>query len=235
MAEFHWLLPRRAALSLLAALVLLAGQMALINHQAAAGPVYKSKDAQGNTVYSDLPPRGQQAKPVTLGAGNNYTPPEVTFKAPPAAPEEVAPAEFAGYQKLAILTPTADATVHDNEGKVPLSFALDPTLQPGNNVQVLLDGRVIANAASTNGVGALTNVDRGTHEIRLEVRDTAGKVLIQSSPVTFHMLRTSVLLGPTAQGTKSAARRAAGATNNQAVIHPAPHASTPIATPAKRP
>lgn len=232
MAEFHWLPSRRAALSVLAMLV---SQIAWLDQQAVAGPVYKSKDAQGNTVYSDLPPRGQQAKPVALGAGNNYTPPEVTFKAPPPTPEEVAPAEFAGYQKLAILTPTADATLHDNEGKVPLSFALDPTLQPGNNVQVLLDGRVIANAASTNGVGALTNVDRGTHEIRLEVRDTVGKVLIQSSPVTFHMLRTSVLLGPTAQGTKGIARRAAGATNNKAVIHPAPHAPTPNATPPRRP
>ena len=131
--------------------------------------------------------------------------------------------------------PSADLTLHDNQGKVPISFALAPMLQPGNNVQVLLDGRPMANAAGASGVGGLADVDRGTHELRMEVRDSAGKVLIQSSPVTFHMLRTSVLLGPTAQGKNGPAQRPAGATNDKAIPHPAPHAPTPSKPAARKP
>ena len=214
---------------------LLCGILLLLAGQVLAAPVYKSKDAQGNVVYSDVPPRGQPAKPVNLGAGNSYTPPEVTFKAPPPPIEQAAAPDFTGYEKLAILTPATDLTIHDNEGKVPLTFALAPTLQPGNSVQVLLDGRAIANAANSSGVGQLVNVDRGTHELRMEVRDPAGKVLIQSSPVRFHMLRTSVLLGPTAQANSGPARRPAGATNNQAAPRVAPHAPMPKTTPVHAP
>ena len=226
MAAVLWLRHHRVASSLTG--LFLIGVCGLLSSHASAGAVYKSKDAQGNTVYSDVPPKGQSAKPLNLGAGNNYTPPEVTFKASAAQQQEVpAPPEFAGYEKLTILTPTADATIRDNEGKVPLTFSLVPALQPGNNVQVLLDGKAVPNAASNNGIGALINIDRGTHEIRMEVRDTAGKVMIQSSAVRFHMLRTSVLLGPNAQGSNGAARRPGGATNDKMVPHPAPHAPAP--------
>jgi len=58
-----------------------------------------------------------------------------------------------------------------------------------------MDGALSAAEAEGTSI-FLGNVDRGTHTISLRIVDRAGNVLIQSDPVTFHLLRHSILHKP---------------------------------------
>jgi hypothetical protein len=42
----------------------------------------------------------------------------------------------------------------------------------------------------------LANVDRGTHSANVEIIDDAGKVLMVSIPITFHLLRVAAAPRP---------------------------------------
>jgi hypothetical protein len=77
---------------------ILACAMTLAFSQAALAEIYKSKDAEGNTVFTDKPAT-QEAKPVELAPTNIAEPPEEMpepVEAPAAAPAPQAPAPAEG-------------------------------------------------------------------------------------------------------------------------------------------
>jgi hypothetical protein len=72
---------------------------------------------------------------------------------------------------------------------------LQPRLQPGHRIRLLLDNAPTGSAQS-NGVFALTNADRGTHTVAAQVVDDDGAVVFTGSSTTFHLQRHSVLNTP---------------------------------------
>ena len=72
-----------------------------------------------------------------------------------------------------------------------IAATVSPNIDPGHTVQALIDGNVAAEGPSTSF--ALTNIDRGTHALVVQIVDEAGNVLIASPEITFHMLRYSAL------------------------------------------
>ncbi len=77
---------------------ILACAMTLAFSQAALAEIYESKDAEGNTVFTDTPAT-EEAKPVELAPTNIAEPPEEMPKpaeAPAAAPAPQAPAPAEG-------------------------------------------------------------------------------------------------------------------------------------------
>ncbi len=77
---------------------MLACAITLAFSQASLAEIYKSKDAEGNTVFSDTPAT-QEAKPVELSPTNIAEPPEEMPEppaAPAAAPAPQAPAPAEG-------------------------------------------------------------------------------------------------------------------------------------------
>ena len=58
-------------------------------------------------------------------------------------------------------------------------------------VTILLDGKEIGQGKS-NAL-SLTNVDRGTHTLRAEVKNAQGATVISASPITFTLQRASLL------------------------------------------
>jgi hypothetical protein len=99
----------------------------------------------------------------------------------------LAPAALAQGVTVAIGRPAQDETVHDNQGNVSVLVGVEPTLAPGNQVVLLVDGRSVGRQ---NGpVFALTSIDRGTHTLQAQVLDANGNMLATSAPVTFHMWR----------------------------------------------
>jgi hypothetical protein len=179
--------PARPALLAWAVLVVL-----LLPAAALADRIYRSVDAQGRPVFSDKPPT-EDAQPLDMA-------PLMTFEAPPleAAPhysDPIAAASGPAYEALAIVSPRHDEAVRSNTGDVSITTRLTPVLRTDHRLQFLLDGQVV-DGAPDGGTFNLTNVHRGTHVVQARVVDEGGRVLIESSPVTFHMLQISVLTRP---------------------------------------
>ena len=165
--------------------------MYLFVTSALADEVYRSVDESGNVVYTDKPSPDAEIIQVdevqtvdTPDPGKfEYTPPKN-------------PASTSIYTKLEITSPENDQTIRSNSGDISISAVLAPGLNiaAGDQLVLALDG----NDVSTRGPQFdLQNIDRGTHSVTVAVKDKAGKVLIQSAPVTFTVQRFAAQPKPT--------------------------------------
>jgi len=152
--------------------------------------IYKSLDAEGNIVYSDTP---------TIGAEKITPPPISTFKsgpglkpAKPVADDKTAKPPTS-YTSFSILQPENDVTIWDNQGSIPLSMKLDPELDTdnGHSIWVYIDGKAVVKK-SPSLVQPITGIDRGTHKIRAEIRDGAGKVLKRTKTISVHLKKHAI-------------------------------------------
>jgi hypothetical protein len=154
-----------------------------------AGPngteIYKSLDAEGNTVYSDTP---------TTGAEKITPPPISTVETSPAhnpaqpETEDKTTKPPTSYTSFSITQPKNDDVIWDNLGSIPLSLSLEPALDTadGHGVWVYIDGRALVKN-SPSLVQPISGIDRGTHMIRAEIRDSAGMVLKRTNTISVHL------------------------------------------------
>ncbi|WP_236124169.1 DUF4124 domain-containing protein [Pseudomonas cichorii] len=154
----------------------------------ATADVYTYIDANGNRVFTDQPHKN--AKRVEIPPSNNMTgtPPAPTRQATPAKPK--ARAMFR-YQLLRVLVPEPDGTVRSTSGDAIVTVTSEPALQPGHNYRLLLDGQPVGQPGRSP-VFALSNIDRGTHQLSVEIFDEFGRVLEKTPNQPFHMLRISL-------------------------------------------
>lgn len=153
--------------------------------------VYRWKDEQGNLHFSDSAPQSHEFEtveiPPVLSVPAFKTPPEASF-----VPEEKADSE--PYQSFSIVNPEHDSAIRSNAGDVMVNIAMQPPLRGNHNIVLLMDGNRAAE--SRQSTFQLSNVDRGTHTLQAEVRNSAGKTLMTTDPVEFTVLRVSVLNQP---------------------------------------
>lgn len=156
--------------------------------------IYKTRDANGNVIFTDVPPlkEGKPADPVVLKETNNWDGPS-TDKATTRTPwivdekgDETAD-EFVPYSTLNIVNPTNDASVRENSGRITVTVDILPPLLANQQLRLLMDGKAMGQGPGPSF--PLENVDRGTHSLLLEVVDSTGQSLQQSSVTTFHMQR----------------------------------------------
>ncbi|XOV84065.1 MAG: DUF4124 domain-containing protein [bacterium] len=163
--------------------------------------IYKTTDAQGNVVFTDIPPR-DNAQSVELTQGNLYQPALSSPAATPASPDAqaeqdpAADAPSAGYDRIAITSPAHDESLRENTGNINVTVAMDPALDTsaGHRLQVLVDGQVAGEAPGATI--SLQNVDRGTHTLIAQVIDANNSVLASSDAVVVHLHRYSILNAP---------------------------------------
>lgn len=159
----------------------------LLLGQPLAAEVYTYIDAEGNRVFTDKPKTGNaQRVTITPSNGMSATP----SPAPAVAPAQ-ADAPALAYQMLRILLPQPDATIRDSAGKLIVTATSEPVLHPGHGYRLLLDGQ-IAGAAGRSPVFALENVDRGTHQLAVEIVDAQGRIVERTPSQPLHMLRISL-------------------------------------------
>lgn len=165
----------------------------------AVAQIYKTVDADGNVVFTDVPPNNPSGA-VELKEYNTYealqpTNPTVRLSPDPDSDRQTPAREPVSYSKIAIVGPASDETLRRNDGNVSVTVESEPAVdrQSGHEYQVLLDGTIAARGNGTTFL--LENTDRGTHQLTVQVIDQGGKILGQSSPVTFHLLRFSALSG----------------------------------------
>lgn len=155
--------------------------------------VYKWVDENGVVQYGDRPPEG--AERVDLPPSSTYEPRELPAVEKDESGQAEDEAVIVPYSQVAITQPQDDETVRDNSGNVPLSVELEPPLQQGHRMAVVIDGRTIFDQLTGTQV-TLTDVNRGTHSLQVKVLDADGVELAASSAVTFHMHRATVLRPP---------------------------------------
>ena len=150
---------------------------------AANADVYRSVDDSGNIVYSDKP--SPEAEKIHIDEIQ-------TIEAPDVGPFEYTPPKNPEgpsiYTKLEITSPEDGATIRSNSGEISINSVLEPGLNIAARHQLvlILDGSDV----STGGPQFnLENVDRGTHSVSVAIKDKAGKVVMQSAPVTFTLQR----------------------------------------------
>ncbi len=162
---------------------------------AALGEIYKTVDANGNVVFTDIAPVDRSGQPppkaVTVEPINSYEPPA----APTAQPSDASQTsgDVGYYAQLEVVSPAEDETIRDNSGDVQIQVVIAPQLRADHRLLLVLDG-VGTEVEAVNGVFELSNVDRGTHTVAGRVVDRQGNVVIESNPATFNLMR--VALGP---------------------------------------
>ena len=160
-----------------------------------AGELYKCKGENGETVFSDQPCPGGETLPMR----------ETPTYAPPAAPKLPVGENAAASKKkpdqtyqVQITEPAADAVLRDNEGKVSVAASIQPSLDEDHRVQLLLDGSVVGSAGRATS-WEINDVERGEHNIRVEVIHKGGK-LLGSAQSKFMLFRASANQNPDGAG-----------------------------------
>ncbi len=181
--------------------VLLTAGLIAATADAASGRIYRTVDEHGNVVFTDVPPREDQpAEQVIIETPNSFTSEEAIPETQAWIVEEEGAAAEApfSYRTLEIVSPQDDEPVRANDGNVTVVTNISPDLQPGHVMRLLMDGSVAQEGPQTSF--HLTNVDRGTHTLSLEIVDQDGTVLKRSPTRTFHLLRVSILFNPAPGG-----------------------------------
>lgn len=152
----------------------------------ALGQIYRTKDANGNVVFTDTPPPGGAAEQVQLQRTNSAEPVAVP---PPASPEPEQPArDMAPVQVVKITSPANDETIPMGGGNFSVTARMEPPLEKGQSLQLSLDGEPTGKLQQS-GFWDLSNVDRGTHTLTVTIVDSSGQVIASSAPVTVHVMR----------------------------------------------
>lgn len=152
----------------------------------ALAQVYTYIDAEGNRVFTDKP-RSGDAERVEL-APSNSMPTTQTQTAPVI---EAPPEPSQRYSLLRILVPQPDATIRDSAGNLIVSVNSEPKLFPQHSYRLLLNGTQVGEVGSSP-VFPLENIDRGTHQLAVEIIDQQGRIIERTPTQPFHMLRISL-------------------------------------------
>ena len=96
------------------------------------------------------------------------------------------------YTLAVVVSPADDEALRGNAGNLTVLTRVDPKLQGGHRLRLLLDGAPRA-ISGRKPEFHLENIDRGTHSLQLQVIDDSNRVLFTGPPSTFHLLRHSRL------------------------------------------
>jgi len=94
------------------------------------------------------------------------------------------------YQ-VVINHPKDNSTIRDNTGSVYISGSIKPIFKRGLKIQLILDDKPHL-TPQTHAMFSLHNINRGEHQIKMEVLNKKGKVIALSKITTFYMHRVSV-------------------------------------------
>ena len=148
--------------------------------------VYKRINPDGTVEYSDKRLEGGEV--IKVPKGSTFTLP--TQKTSASTADGDPTTKKIDYE-LTIVAPTDDQSIRSNNGNVAFTASLSPSqLIEGQRISWSLDGQEIP---KFNGlVAKMKNVDRGTHELQVNIVDDKGGIIASSETITFHLLRVSV-------------------------------------------
>jgi hypothetical protein len=153
--------------------------------------ICKTVDDQGNVTYSDIP-EAECPNKVRLPELSTFEPRSLPDTGQAQAVDQQAEdATPVAYSEMRFDQPEEEGTVRSNEGKVPVSVVLEPPLQEGHKLRLLLDGIIVQPSFDSQTV-VLSGVERGAHALQAQVIDASGAVLRSAGPLNFTLQRASV-------------------------------------------
>jgi len=159
---------------------------------AGAAETWRWKDENGVVHYSDRPAPG--AERVNVGPASR--PGSTSAIAPAARTAAPAAAQQASttqsYSRCVIATPANDA-VFNAVNFVDASVQIEPALQDGHRIQVILNGRAYPDWPEAMSSYTLSNLNRGSYSLSVRVLDADGRTLCNGSPSSFHVRQPSLL------------------------------------------
>ncbi len=154
----------------------------------ASAQIYKYIDSNGNTVFTNQPPDGTQAETVNLPPTNT-----VETQAPSLPIDSSAndtPQDEAPYAVLNLTGIPDDEAMRSNNGTFIVGVDIQPRLQPGHRLRLILDGEPYGQASNVPSL-QVTNVERGEHSLAVAVV-AEDRIVQQSATETFTVQRISV-------------------------------------------
>lgn len=155
---------------------------------ATAAELWRWKDADGVTHYSDRPVQGAERIDVQmthLGSGTSSPQPVAPQASPPPPPA------VTKYTRCVVAVPTNDQ-VFDTPGAVSARVDIEPALHAGHQLQVLMNGSVLPEWPA-NQFAYTLNLYRGSYTLNVRVVDGNGRLLCAGSAITFHVRQPSLL------------------------------------------
>lgn len=165
-------------------LLLLALSLA-IPVNASTAKIYVWRNESGELVYSDTPKPGAEeviTKPGNIIKSSTTLETQVL---------DIQAKKIAEEYEVTIIQPKDNATIRDNTGSVFVSGVITPIFKRGLKIQLMLDDKPYQQPQNDTRF-SLRNVDRGEHQIKMQIFNEEGKVIALSKPITFYMHRASV-------------------------------------------
>ncbi|WP_163935371.1 DUF4124 domain-containing protein [Paraferrimonas sp. SM1919] len=148
-----------------------------------ANQIYFWRDTNGVAHYSDTKPVGIEAQQIELSKLNTNE-----FKINPInTPSEPTVANNKQLQ-INISTPTDQQTIRNNNGNFLIVAELYQPLEFNQKIQLVIDGSNYGKALASSSFN-VTNLDRGSHTIKLQLIDKNGKVIASSKQITVYLHR----------------------------------------------
>lgn len=159
----------------------------------AAAQIYKYTDASGNTAYSNQPPNGTKAETVELPPLNSVE--TVVPAAPPLPATQTQsqtrnPQSAAAYQVLALKDLPQEEALRANNGSFTVGVAIEPRLQPGHLLQLIVDGAPYGQPTNIPRLQVM-ELDRGEHSFSVQVLENQRSIQ-QSETVNLTVQRVHV-------------------------------------------
>jgi len=145
--------------------------------------IYVWRNETGELVYSDTPKHG--AEEITTKQGN------VIRSSIDVQVLDINTQKTDSTYQVIIEQPKHNATIRDNTGSIYISATIQPIFKHGLTVQLILDDKPYQQS-QTSAMFSLRNIDRGEHQIKMQLLNEKGKVIALSEAITFYMHRASV-------------------------------------------
>ena len=150
---------------------------------ASSAKIYVWRDENGTLVYSDSPKPGAEIVDVKDKS--------ISIPSVDTSILDIKPKILEDNFEVVITQPENNATIRDNSGSVFISGGIKPVFKRGFTIQLYLDNTPYGKPQS-HSMFALRNIDRGEHQIKMELLDAEGKVIALSKEITFYMHRVSI-------------------------------------------
>ena len=152
-----------------------------------AETVYKSRDSEGNIIFSDVSVEG--AEEIEIKEAQTINIPEVkgvdNRPAKKLTPDEI------NYTRFEITSPENESTIRSNEGIAAINIEMAPSLDEKHLIVLMLDGKEVSSGKSLQL--SLTALDRGSHTVTAVVKNEKDKVIKRSNQLIFHLRKDSKL------------------------------------------
>jgi len=147
--------------------------------------IYVWRNETGVLVYSDTPRPGAEEVIATKG---NVVKSSTHIETQTL---DIETQKIKEEYQVVINHPKHNSTIRDNTGSVYISGSIKPIFKRGLKIQLIVDDTPHLKP-QTHTMFSLRNMDRGEHQIKMELLNEKGKVIALSKAITFYMHRASV-------------------------------------------